>query len=39
MFGLKLTRAWVGSLEVSVPIVKDYPVYDFKTEARIHVSY
>jgi hypothetical protein len=25
--------------EVSVPVIKDYPVYDFKTEARIHVSY
>lgn len=39
MIGLNLTKAWVASLEVSVPIIKDYPVYDFKTEARIHVSY
>jgi type II secretory pathway pseudopilin PulG len=39
MIGLNLTKAWVASLEVGVPIIKDYPVYDFKTEARIHVSY
>ena len=39
MIGLNLTKDWVASLEVSVPVIKDYPVYDFKTEARIHVSY
>jgi hypothetical protein len=39
MIGLNLTKAWVASLEVSVPIIKDYPVYDFKAGARIHVSY
>jgi len=27
---------WVASLEGSVPIIKDYPVYDFKVEARVH---
>jgi hypothetical protein len=30
---------WVASLEGSVPIIKDYPVYDFKVEARVHFSY
>jgi hypothetical protein len=24
---------------VGVPIIKDYPVYDFKTEGRVHFSY
>jgi hypothetical protein len=27
------------SLEVGVPIVKDYPVYDFKTQLRVNVIY
>jgi hypothetical protein len=39
MVGRKLTKDWVASLEVSVPMIKDYPVYDFKTEARVHFSY
>jgi len=26
----------LASLEGSVPIIKDYPVYDFKVEARVH---
>jgi len=39
MIGLNLTKDWVASLEVGVPVIKDYPVCDFKTEARIHVSY
>jgi hypothetical protein len=26
-------------LEVGVPIIKDYPVYNFKTNARIMVSF
>ena len=26
------------SLEVSVPIIKDYPVYDFKTEFRVVIK-
>jgi hypothetical protein len=29
----------VASLEVSVPIVKDYPVYSFKTEARVSFNF
>jgi hypothetical protein len=39
MVGRKLTSAWVASLEVSVPIINDYPVYNFKTEARFNLSY
>jgi hypothetical protein len=37
--GRELTRNFVASLEVSVPIINDYPVYDFKTEARLNLSY
>jgi hypothetical protein len=37
--GRKLAKNWVASLEVSIPIIKDYPVYDFKTEARLNLSY
>lgn len=33
--GIMITPRLVTSLEVSVPIVKDYPVYDFKLEATV----
>jgi hypothetical protein len=39
MIGRKLTKNLTTSLEVGVPIVKDYPVYNFKTEARLNYSY
>jgi hypothetical protein len=39
MVGRVLKNGWVASLEGSVPIIKDYPVYDFKVEARVHFSY
>jgi hypothetical protein len=39
MVGRVLENGWVASLEGSVPIVKDYPVYDFKIETRLHFSY
>ena len=26
------------SLEIGVPIIKDYPVYDFKTEFRVVIK-
>ena len=39
MVGRVLKSGWVASLEVGVPIIKDYPVYDFKTEGRVHFSY
>jgi hypothetical protein len=42
-FDLALGRAvndsLVISLEVSVPVIKDYPVYDFKSELRIVSKY
>ena len=39
MIGRKLTKNLTTSLEVGVPIIKDYPVCDFKTEARLNYSY
>ena len=39
LVGRKLTKNLAASLEVGVPIIKDYPVYDFKTEARLNRSY
>ena len=36
--GYALTDKIAMSLEVSVPIIKDYPVYDFKTEFRIVIK-
>ncbi len=37
--GLELSNKAVMSLEVSVPIIKDYPVYDFKTQLRFVLKY
>jgi hypothetical protein len=37
--GRKLTDAAVISLELAVPIVKDYPVYNFKTELRLAIKF
>jgi hypothetical protein len=39
ILGRKLTQNLVLSLEVSVPIIKDYPVYDFKTEVRLNLLF
>lgn len=36
---MKLTDNLQISLEVGVPIIKEYPVYNFKTEARVRVSF
>ncbi|MGO9460963.1 MAG: transporter [Rhodomicrobium sp.] len=33
--GRKISDRVVMSLEVSVPMIKDYPVYDFKTQLRL----
>jgi hypothetical protein len=33
--GIMVTPWLVTTLEVSVPLVKQYPVYDFKLEARV----
>jgi hypothetical protein len=37
--GRKLSDSVMMSLEVSVPIVKDYPVYNFKSELRLAVKF
>jgi hypothetical protein len=37
--GKKLSDTIALSLEVGVPILKDYPVYDFKTQARLNVNW
>jgi hypothetical protein len=39
MLGRNLTKDIVASIEVSVPIIKDYPVYNFKTEARFNLKF
>jgi len=36
--GYALSDKVAMSLEVSVPIIKDYPVYDFKTEFRVVIK-
>ena len=33
--GILLTPKVVTSLEIGVPIVKDYPLYDFKLQAAV----
>ncbi len=38
-FGRKLSDNAALSLEVGVPIIKDYPVYDFKTEVRLNITF
>ena len=35
LVGVMVTPSLVTSLEASLPIVKDYPVYDFKLEAKV----
>lgn len=37
--GKKITENIALSLEVGVPIVRDYPVYDFKTQVRLNVTW
>jgi len=38
VFGYALNDKTALSLEVSMPIIKDYPVYDFKTEFRVVIK-
>jgi hypothetical protein len=38
-FGKKFTDNIALSLEFGVPIIKDYPVYDFKTQLRLNVTW
>jgi hypothetical protein len=37
--GRSLTKNFTISLEFGVPIIKDYPVYDFKTTTRINMKF
>jgi hypothetical protein len=37
--GRKLSDNVALSLEIGVPIIKDYPLYDFKTQLRLNVNY
>jgi hypothetical protein len=37
--GRKLSDNAALSLEVGVPIIKDYPVYNFKTQVRLNLTY
>jgi hypothetical protein len=37
--GRSLTKNFTISLEVGVPIIKDYPVYDFKTTTRLNMKF
>lgn len=39
MVGRNLTKMTLISLEVSAPVIRDYPVYLFKIEARISTSF
>jgi hypothetical protein len=36
---VKLSDNLQISLEAGVPIINEYPVYNFKTEARVRVSF
>jgi len=37
--GRSLTKYFTISLEFGVPIIKDYPVYDFKTTTRLNMKF
>ena len=39
LIGRNVTKDVVVSLEVSVPIVNQYPVYNFKTVARLNINF
>ena len=39
LIGRTVFAGVVMSLEISVPIIKDYPVYDFKTQMRLNASF
>jgi hypothetical protein len=36
MLGRNLSKTVMASVEVGVPVIKDYPVYDFKTMLRLN---
>jgi hypothetical protein len=37
--GRSLSKDFTVSLEIGVPIIKDYPVYDFKTTTRLNMKF
>ncbi len=37
--GRTLTKEIALSLEVSIPVINGYPVYDFKTVTRLHIGF
>jgi hypothetical protein len=37
--GKKFSDTIALSLEIGVPIIKNYPVYDFKAQLRLNVTY
>jgi hypothetical protein len=39
LVGVKVNKNFVIGLEVSEPIIKEYPVYNFKTELRVQVTF
>ena len=39
MIGRDLTKTITMSLEIGVPLIKDYPVYDFKAVTRLNVKF
>lgn len=39
MVGRDITKTFTVSLEMSVPVIKDYPVYDFRTVARVNIKF
>jgi hypothetical protein len=39
LFGRDLTKNLTVSVELSVPIIKDYPVYDFKAVTRLNMKF
>ena len=39
LVGRDLSKTITISLEIGVPVIKDYPVYDFKTVTRLNVKF
>jgi hypothetical protein len=37
--GRSLSKNFTASVEIGVPIIKDYPVYDFKTTTRLNMKF
>jgi hypothetical protein len=37
--GRKLTDSVTLSVEIGAPIIKDYPVYNFKTQVRLNLTF